>query len=155
MKQMIVDINATEFQIVFQKYVLLSGSYLFDNRDEERSICGHMNKSCFQIWQNIGIRNFKMLTHGVLCGTIKEDGTLYYSFKKRIDGFIFLIGMAIFSIIMGILACQNTDNIMLMLPFILIAFFNVFLASYHSKKDQRQLLGVLNHIIYEVSNEKQ
>ena len=154
MRQTIKIANPMDFQFVFRRYITPSTSYLLDNFESDKSICGYIEKNRFQIWQNIGIRNFKMITYGVLHGIIQEDGSLVYYFKKRKDGFIFSIAMAIFSVVIGILASYNLNNIVPILPSILIACIAIFLANYHSKKDRQQLLAVLDHMIYEIANGK-
>lgn len=151
MKQTVDNVHFNKFPLVFKKYVAISSSYLLDSNLKNGSICGFINRNKFQMWQNIGIRNVKMLTHGVVHGVISEDGTLVYYFRKRMDGVIFLIGMAIFSMVVGMLMYHGSDNFLLALPFALLALLNIFLIFYHSKKDQEQLKSTLDRIIYEVS----
>ena len=150
MKQIIDNVNFNKFPLVFKKYVATSSSYLLYSGLENGSICGFINGNKFQMWQNIGIRNVKMLTHGVVCGEISEDGTLVYYFRKRMDGVIFLIGMSIFGMIVGALMYHSSDNFFLVFPFALLALLNIFIAFYHSKKDKEQLKSTLDCIIYEV-----
>ena len=153
MKQTISGVDYKKFQFLFPQYVGHSGSYLTDRRSLPQSVCGYMDRNNFAIWQNIGIRNFKTLTCGVLRGEIKEDGSLVYHFKKRIDGFVLLIAMAVMSIIIGAIISVEFSNIFLLLPFAAIALLNIFFAFRHSPKDRNQLIGVLNHILHEISEE--
>ena len=94
MKQIVDNVHFNKFPLVFKKYVAISSSYLLDSNLKNGSMCGFINRNKFQMWQNIGIRNVKMLTHGVVHGVISEDGTLVYYFRKRMEGVIF--GDAIF-----------------------------------------------------------
>ena len=152
MKQIVNNINSKKFILIFKKYVAQSSGYLFNNNFGNDSICGYVYGDHFQIWENIGIRNLKMLTYGVMHGVIKNDGSLVYYFRKRMDGVIFLLGMSVFSMVMGILAYCDFGNIMVVTPFFVVILFNVFLIVWHSKRDRQQLISVLNRIIYETSN---
>lgn len=152
MKQIVNNINSKKFPLIFKKYVAQSSSYLFNSNFGNEAICGYVYGDHFQIWQNIGIRNLKMLTYGVMHGVIKNDGSLVYCFRKRMDGVIFLLGMAVFSMIIGILAYRDIGHIMVVLPFFVVILFNVFLIVWHSKRDRQQLTSVLNRIVYEASN---
>jgi hypothetical protein len=151
-KQIVKNINSKKFSFIFKKYVAQSSSYLFNNDFGNDAICGYVYGKHFQIWQNTGIRNLKMLTYGVMHGVIKNDGSLVYYFRKRMDGVIFLLGMSVLSMILGILTYRDLGNIMFVFPFLAVIFFNVFLICWHSKRDRQQLLSVLNRIIYESSN---
>ena len=148
-----MECGLQEISSFFPKYVGHANSYLTDSRSLPQYVCGYMDKNRFAIWQNIGIRNFKMLTHGVLRGEIKEDGLLVYQFGKRIDGVIFLIAMAVMSIVIGAIVSVEFSNAFLLIPFAAIALWNIFFAFYHSRKDRNQLIGVLNHILHEISEE--
>lgn len=151
MKQTISGVNYQKFQSRFQKYVGHSGSYLKDSRSLSESVCGYADQNRFAIWQNIGIRNFKTLTCGILRGEFQKNGSLVYRYEKRLDGVIFLIAMAVLSMVIGILAGIGLENLLALIPFAIIALVNVFFAIRHSEKDRQKLMTVLNQIIYERS----
>lgn len=151
MKNIVKNVDLGKFTAAFQKNISYANDYMFNTKETFSSTCGYIYKTRFQIWENIGIRNLKMIFHEVLIGEWYSDGTIKYRFQKRRDGVILLLAMAVMCCIMGVFSYRDMANFWALIPFALIAILNIGLIFSHSKRNRRDLIAALNRVIYEAS----